>query len=61
MLRVAYGITKQEDLAFYVNVFNKAVESLPSFSHGIFVVDYFPLLKYVPGEFNCYLLKISRE
>jgi hypothetical protein len=52
ILRVTYGITKEEDLDFYVNLVDKAAEgNAATLRHGNFMVDYIPLLKYVPGKY----------
>jgi hypothetical protein len=52
ILRVIYGITKNEDLDFYINLVHKAVESnSATIRHGNFVVDYYPAFEYVPGKY----------
>ncbi|KAF5331759.1 hypothetical protein D9758_016632 [Tetrapyrgos nigripes] len=51
ILYTTYGITEQEDMEAFVELVNNAAESLATFSHGNFLVDYFPLLRYVPAWF----------
>ncbi|KAF5365975.1 hypothetical protein D9758_006618 [Tetrapyrgos nigripes] len=51
ILYTTYGITEKEDMDAFVELVNNAAESLVTFSHGIFLVDYFPLLRYVPAWF----------
>ncbi|KAF5373834.1 hypothetical protein D9758_000998 [Tetrapyrgos nigripes] len=46
-----YGITEQEDMVAFVEFVNNATESFPTIAHGTFLVDYFPLLRYVPAWF----------
>jgi hypothetical protein len=37
---------------YYTHLVNNAAESMiETMRHGNFLVDYFPLLKYIPGEF----------
>ncbi|KAK7441384.1 hypothetical protein VKT23_016632 [Stygiomarasmius scandens] len=50
ILRVTYGITSEEDQDFYVKLVHRAIEPFhQAFNHGTYLVDYFPLLKYVPS------------
>ncbi|KAF5311388.1 hypothetical protein D9758_018949 [Tetrapyrgos nigripes] len=51
ILYTTYGITEQEDMDAFIELVNNAAESLVTFSHGIFLVDYFPWLRYVPAWF----------
>ncbi|KAF5365968.1 hypothetical protein D9758_006614 [Tetrapyrgos nigripes] len=50
-LYTTYGITEQEDMDAFVKLVNNATESFPTIVHGTFLVDYFPLLRYVPAWF----------
>ncbi|THU99940.1 cytochrome P450 [Dendrothele bispora CBS 962.96] len=50
ILRVSYGITSQEEKDYYVVLANRAIQGLiQAVNHGSFLVDFFPLLKYVPS------------
>ncbi|KAF5365972.1 hypothetical protein D9758_006610 [Tetrapyrgos nigripes] len=51
ILYTTYGITEQEDMDAFVELVNNAAESLVTFSHGNFLMDYFPWLRYVPAWF----------
>jgi len=49
ILRVAYGITSEEEKAYYVKLASLATESfIAGSNHGSFMVDYIPSLKYLP-------------
>ncbi|THU78085.1 cytochrome P450 [Dendrothele bispora CBS 962.96] len=50
ILRLVYGMTTQSELNTFVELASLATESaIATMNHGSFIVDYFPLLKYVPG------------
>ncbi|KAF5365973.1 hypothetical protein D9758_006612 [Tetrapyrgos nigripes] len=52
ILYTTYGITEQEDMDAFVELVNNAAESMiATINHGNFLVDYFPLLRYVPAWF----------
>ncbi|KAK7437041.1 hypothetical protein VKT23_018857 [Stygiomarasmius scandens] len=52
ILRVSYGMTSQEDKDYYTVVANRAIQGLiQAANHGSYLVDFFPLLKYVPSWF----------
>ncbi|KAK7460408.1 hypothetical protein VKT23_009129 [Stygiomarasmius scandens] len=50
ILRVVYGITSEEEKAYFVKLVDQAMESLiAGANHGSFMLDYFPFLKYIPA------------
>jgi len=50
ILHVTYGIKTQQDRDYYVDLVERAIESIVhSGNFGNFLVDYLPLLKWVPG------------
>ncbi|THU84630.1 cytochrome P450 [Dendrothele bispora CBS 962.96] len=52
ILRLVYGMTTQSELNTFVELASLATESaIATMNHGSFIVDYFPLLKYVPAWF----------
>ncbi|KAF5331769.1 hypothetical protein D9758_016643 [Tetrapyrgos nigripes] len=52
ILYTTYGITEQEDMDAFVELVNNSAESILTLVHGTFLVDYFPLLRYVPELLN---------
>ena len=53
ILKVVYGYETTAQQDDYVELANKAVKSLSRAVHvGSFLVDFFPVLKYVPGQSN---------
>jgi len=50
-LRVVYGMTSRKEIDDYVQIAYRASESAFTMNHGTFFVDYFPLLKRIPGKF----------
>ncbi|KAF5331761.1 hypothetical protein D9758_016630 [Tetrapyrgos nigripes] len=52
ILYTTYGITEQEDMDAFIELVNNAAESINATAiHGSFLMDYFPLLRYVPAWF----------
>ncbi|THU84948.1 cytochrome P450 [Dendrothele bispora CBS 962.96] len=52
ILQITYGITSEEEKAYFVQVAEIANQSIiASVNHGSFMVDYFPFLKYIPSWF----------
>ncbi|KAF5359067.1 hypothetical protein D9758_004799 [Tetrapyrgos nigripes] len=52
ILRATYGIASPKDKEYYVELAQRAVTPiLHAGIHGTYLVDYFPLLKYVPSWF----------
>ncbi|KAK7471950.1 hypothetical protein VKT23_000057 [Stygiomarasmius scandens] len=52
ILHVTYGIKTQQDCDYYVDLVERAIESIVhSGNFGDFLVDYLPLLKWVPSWF----------
>ncbi|KAF5331764.1 hypothetical protein D9758_016634 [Tetrapyrgos nigripes] len=52
ILYITYGINEQEDMEAFVELVKNAAESINTAAiHGNFLVDYFPLLRYVPAWF----------
>ncbi|KAF5331757.1 hypothetical protein D9758_016638 [Tetrapyrgos nigripes] len=52
ILYITYGISEQEDIDAFVELVNNAAESInATINRGSFMVDYFPLLRYVPAWF----------
>jgi len=53
ILEVVYGYQIQDENDLYVQLADDAVLGMrESFIHGAFLVDYFPMLKNVPGELS---------
>ncbi|KAF5366012.1 hypothetical protein D9758_006591 [Tetrapyrgos nigripes] len=52
ILYTTYGITEKEDMDAFIELVNNAAESINATAiHGSFLMDYFPLLRYVPAWF----------
>jgi len=50
ILRVVYGITSEEEKAYFVKLVDQAMESfIAGANRGSFMLDYFPFLKHIPG------------
>ncbi|KAK7460409.1 hypothetical protein VKT23_009130 [Stygiomarasmius scandens] len=50
ILRVVYGITSEEEKAYFVKLVDQAMESfIAGANRGSFMLDYFPFLKYIPA------------
>jgi len=49
ILRITYGVTSEEENAYYVKLADLAMQSfIEGTHHGSYMVDYFPFLKYIP-------------
>ncbi|KAK7460412.1 hypothetical protein VKT23_009132 [Stygiomarasmius scandens] len=50
ILRITYGVTSEEENAYYVKLADLAMQSfIEGTHHGSYMVDYFPFLKYIPS------------
>ncbi|THU94571.1 cytochrome P450 [Dendrothele bispora CBS 962.96] len=52
IVRITYGITLEKYMTYYSELAHHTMESfVEAGNHGVFMVDYFPLLKYIPSWF----------
>ncbi|KAF5343467.1 hypothetical protein D9758_011861 [Tetrapyrgos nigripes] len=52
ILHATYGVVSPKDKEYYVDLAHRAMTSvLQAALHGTYLIDYFPLLKYVPNWF----------
>jgi hypothetical protein len=56
VLRTAYGYEVKAENDYYINLVHKAILPLMEVVHaGIYIVEYLPMLKHVPGKYFTYL------
>ncbi|THU99939.1 cytochrome P450 [Dendrothele bispora CBS 962.96] len=60
ILQITYGITSEEEKAYFVQVADLANQSfIAGVNHGSFMVDYFPFLKHIPYRFFVIDLQVA--
>ncbi|KAG7085591.1 hypothetical protein E1B28_003142 [Marasmius oreades] len=61
ILEIVYGYRTQEDIDLYVQLVDEAMQGMNASGVGIYLVDYFPILKHVPAWFPGARFKTEAE